>query len=205
VRRPTLGALVVVVGVLLLVDLLVVNASLGELAGLFVDAAILVAAGAALAGVAALAVRRGGDLWRRRGDPVGAALVLLGIGSVLVAGLRPGAEGAADPAVDWLVAALMVPIGATLFGILFISTLAATRRSLATRGRDATVLAAAALVTLVLLLPLAGPLGTWLSSAAGWALAVPIGAVFRGLLLGVAILAALVAARTMLRIGSADE
>jgi hypothetical protein len=205
VRRPTLGALVVVVGVLLLVDLLVVNVSLGELAGLFVDAAILVAAGAALAGVAALAVRRGGDLWRRRGDPVGAALVLLGIGSVLVAGLRPGAEGAADPAVDWLVAALMVPIGATLFGILFISTLAATRRSLATRGRDATVLAAAALVTLVLLLPLAGPLGTWLSSAAGWALAVPIGAVFRGLLLGVAILAALVAARTMLRIGSADE
>jgi hypothetical protein len=183
----------------------VVNASLGELAGLFVDAAILVAAGAALAGVAALAVRRGGDLWRRRGDPVGAALVLLGIGSVLVAGLRPGGEGAADPAVDWLVAALMVPIGATLFGILFVSTLAATRRSLATRGRDATVLAAAALVTLVLLLPLAGPLGTWLSSAAGWTLAVPIGAVFRGLLLGVAILAALVAARTMLGIGSADE
>jgi hypothetical protein len=205
VRRPTLGALVIVVGVLLLVDLLVVNASLGALAALVVDAAILVAAGAALAGVAALALRRGGDLWRRRGDPVGAALVLLGIGSVLVAGLRPGGDGAADPAVEWLVAALMVPIGATLFGLLFVSTLAATRRSLAMRGRDATVLAAAALLTLVLLLPLAGPLGAWLSNAAGWALAVPIAAVFRGLLLGVAILAALVAARTMLGIGSADE
>lgn len=204
-RRPTLGALVIVVGVLLLVDLLVVNDSLGELAGLFVDAAILVAAGAALAGVAALAVRRGGDLWRRRGDPVGATLVLLGIGSILFAGLRPGATGAADPAVEWLVAALMLPIGATLFGLLFVSTLVATRRSLATRGRDASLLAAAALVTLVLLLPLAGPAGAWLSDAAGWALAVPIGAVFRGLLLGVAILAALVAARMMLGVGSADE
>ena len=204
-RRPTLGALVIVVGVLLLVDLLVVNASLGELAGLFVDAAILVAAGAALAGVAALALRRGGDLWRRRGDPVGATLVLLGIGAVLVAGLRPGAAGAADPAVEWLVAALMVPIGATLFGLLFVSTLAATRRSLGTRGRDATVLAAAALVTLVLLLPLAGPAGAWLSTVAAWTLAVPIGAVFRGLLLGVAILAALVAARTMLGVGSTND
>jgi len=199
VRRPTLGALVIVVGVLLLVDLLVVNASLGELAGL------LVAAGAALAGVAALALRRGGDLWRRRGDPVGATLVLLGIGAVLVAGLRPGAAGAADPAVEWLVAALMVPIGATLFGLLFVSTLAATRRSLGMRGRDATVLAAAALVTLVLLLPLAGPAGAWLSTVAAWTLAVPIGAVFRGLLLGVAILAALVAARTMLGVGSTND
>ena len=53
--HPYVWALVVVVGVLLLVDFLVVNESLREIAGLLIDAVILVAAGAALAGVAALA------------------------------------------------------------------------------------------------------------------------------------------------------
>ena len=43
--------------------------------------------------VGALALRRGSDLWRRRGDPIGAALVLAGMAAVLVAGLRPGADG----------------------------------------------------------------------------------------------------------------
>jgi len=205
VRRPTVPALVIVVGVLLLADLLVVNESLGELAGLAVDAAILVAAGAALAAVAALAVRRSGELWRRRGDPVGAVLVLGGMAAVLVAGLRPGADGASDPAVQWLVSALLVPLGATLFGLLFVTTLAAARRSLEVGGREATLLVAAALVVLVLLLPVSGDAGAWLAAAAQWLLDVPIGAVFRGMLLGVATLAAVFAARTMLGIGSADD
>lgn len=204
-RRPVIPALVVVVGVLLLVDFLVVNESLGEIAGLVIDAVILVAAGAALAGVAALAWRRGRDLWRRRGDPVGALMVLLGIGAMLVAGLRPGGGGASDPAVVWLIGALLVPIAATLFGLLFVTTLAAARRSLASGQRDAMLLVAAALVTLVLLLPLGGPVGTWVGDAAGWTLAVPVGAVFRGLLLGVAILTAVFAARTLLGIGSSDD
>lgn len=204
-RRPVIAALVVVVGVLLLADFLVVNQSLGEIAGLLVDAVILVAAGAALAGVAALAWRRGRDLWRRRGDPVGALMVLAGMGAMLVAGLRPGAEGASDPTVAWLIAALLVPIAATLFGLLFLTTLAAARRSLATGQRDAILLVVAALVTLVLLLPLGGEVGTWLGGAAGWMLDVPVGAVFRGLLLGVAILTAVFAARTLLGIGAADE
>lgn len=204
-RRPVIAALVVVVGVLLLADFLVVNESLAEIAGLLVDAVILVAAGAALAGVAALAWRRGRDLWRRRGDPIGALMVLAGIGAMLVAGLRPGATGATDPAVSWLIAALLVPIAATLFGLLFVTTLTAARRTLATGQRDAILLVAAALVTLVLLLPLGGAIGTWLASASGWTLAVPVGAVFRGLLLGVAILTAVFAARTLLNIGASDD
>ena len=204
-RRPVLAALVIVVGVLLLADFLVVNASLGEIAGLLIDAVILVSAGVALAGVASLAWRRGRDLWRRRGDPGGAILVLAGIGARLVAGLRPGAGGASDPAVSWLIGALLVPIAATLFGLLFVTTLAAARRSLATGHRDAILLVAAALVTLVLLLPLGGEIGARLGEAAGWTLAVPVGAVFRGLLLGVAILTAVFAARTLLGIGATDD
>jgi hypothetical protein len=205
VKRATIPALVVVVGVLVLADLLLVNDSLSELAGVAIDAAILVAAGAALAAVASLAVRRARDLWRRRGDPIGAALVLAGMAAMLIAGLRPGAAGPTDPAVGWLVAALLLPIGATLFGLLFVTTLAASRRSLASRSREATVLVGAALVVLLMLLPIGGVVGERLSDAAGWALAVPIGAVFRGMLIGVAILAAVFAARTLLGVGATDE
>ena len=204
-KRPTIPALVVIVGILLLADFLVVNASLSELAGILVDAAILVAAGAALAGVASLGLRRGRDLWRRRGDPVGAALVLVGMGAMLVAGLRPGADGASDPAVGWLVSALLIPIGATLFGLLFVTTLAASRRTLGLRNREASLLVGAAVVALLLLLPIGGGAGSWLSAAGAWALAVPIGAVFRGMLIGVAILAAVLAARTVLGVGPTDE
>lgn len=204
-KRATIPALVVVVGVLVLADLLLVNDSLSELAGVAIDAAILVAAGAALAAVASLAVRRARDLWRRRGDPIGAALVLAGMAAMLIAGLRPGAAGASNPAVGWLVAALLIPIGATLFGLLFVTTLAASRRSLASRSREATVLVGAALVVLLMLLPIGGVVGERLSDAAGWALAVPIGAVFRGMLIGVAILAAVFAARTLLGVGATDE
>jgi hypothetical protein len=205
VRRSTLTAIVAVVGILLLADLLVVNDALGQLAGIAIDAAIIVAAGAALAAVGALGARRASDLWRRRGDPIGALLVLVGMGAMLVAGLRPGSAGSGDPAVAWLLAALMIPIGATLFGILFVTTLAAARRSLATRSREALVLVAAALVTAILLLPLSGSTGAAFAGAAGWSMAVPIGAVFRGLLIGVAVLTAVYAARVLLGMGAADE
>lgn len=189
----------------MLADFLVVNPALAGVAAGVVDAVIVVAAGAAVAVCASLAIRRGGDLWRRRGDPVGALAVLAGIGAVLVAGLRPGAAGTADPAVGWLVAALIVPIGATLFGLLFVSTLAATHRSVRAGGREAILMVASALVVLVLLLPLGGQVGAALSAAAGWLLAVPIGGVLRGILIGVSLAAAVLAARTLLGIGSADE
>lgn len=204
-RRPSVSALVVIVGILLLADFLVVNESLGQIASLIVDLAILVAAGAALAAVASLAARRGTDLVRQRGDPVGAVLVVVGMGAMAVAGLRPGADGASDPAVRWLLAALVIPIGATLFGLLFVSTLGAARRSVLSRDRTATLLVIVALVSLVLLLPFGGELGAWLRSVSGWTLEVPIAAVFRGLLVGVAILTAVFAARTMLGISPRDD
>lgn len=204
-RRPTIPALVIAVGVLVLADFLVVNRALGDVAGLVIDAAIVVAAGAALAGVGALALRRTGDLWRRRGEPIGAALVLVGMAAVLVAGLRPGAEGASDPAVGWLVSALMLPIGATLFGLLFVTTLSAARRSVDAGNREALVLVGSAVILLILLVPIGGTLGDALAAAADWTLEVPISAVFRGILIGVAVLVAVFGARTLLGIGSTDE
>jgi hypothetical protein len=65
------------------------------------------------------------------------------------------------------------------------------------------VIAAAAVVAL--LLPLGGEVGAGMADAAAWLLAGPIGAVLRGVLIGVAILAAVVAARTLLGIGASDD
>jgi hypothetical protein len=205
VRRVTIPALVIVVGLLILVDLLIVNESLASVTTLVIDAVIVVAAGAALAAGGSLGLRRARDLWERRGDPIGAVAVLIGMALVLVAGLRPGASGVTDPAVGWLVVALMVPIGATLFALLFWTTLAAMRRSIAHRSREAVVMVIAAVVVLILLLPIGGPAGEPMANAASWILAVPIGAVFRGMLIGIAILAAVLAARTLLGVGSTDE
>lgn len=204
-RRFALPALVSVIGLLLLADLLVVNDTLAAVAGAAVDALILISAGAALAAGASLALRRGRDLVVRRGDPVGAVAVLIGLGVVLVAGLRPGSAGASDPAVGWIVAALLVPIGATLFAVLFGSTLGAMRRAVLSRDPRATVMVIAATAVVALLLPFGGDVGAGMAGAAAWLLSGPIGAVLRGVLIGVAVLAAVVAARTLLSIGAADD
>jgi hypothetical protein len=66
------------------------------------------------------------------------------------------------------------------------------------------MLAAAAMVV-VLLLPLGGSAGDWLASAADWTLSVPIGGAFRGLLIGVAIVTAVHAARVLLAVNGAEE
>lgn len=204
-RRFAVPALVSVIGLLLLADLLIVNDTLAAVAVVAVDVLILIGAGAALAAGASLVLRRGRDLVVRRGDPVGAAAVLIGFGVVVVAGLRPGSTGAGDPALGWIVAALMIPIGATLFAILFGSTLGAMRRAVMSRDPRATIMVIAATAVVALLVPLGGQVGAGMADAAAWLLAGPIGAVLRGVLIGVAILAAVVAARTLLGIGASDD
>jgi hypothetical protein len=126
------------------------------------------------------------------------------MGAMLVAGLRPGSTGSGDPAVAWLVAALLVPIGATLFGLLFVTTLGAAARSAATRRPEALVIVTAAVAVVLLLLPVGGQIGAWLGAASAWALEMPIGAALRGLLIGIAVLAAVTAARTLFGLGGDD-
>jgi hypothetical protein len=205
VRRLTLPILTVSVGVILLADFLVVSNPLGELAGAVVAGVVVVAAAAALAGAGSLALRHGRDLVERRAPPRSALAVLAGMAAMLLAGLYPDSEGSADPAVGWLLAALVVPIAASLFGMLFVATLGAARRALALRTREASVMIGGAVVVLVLLLPIGALIGEGPADAADWVLGVPIGAVFRGLLIGTALAIAVGAARVVLGIGAADE
>ena len=84
--------------------------------------------------------------------------------AILVAGLRPGSSGSSDPAVLWLVAALLAPIAASVFALLFIFLLAAFRRGFALRVRETSLMAGAAALVIVLLLPVGGQAGDWLAA-----------------------------------------
>jgi hypothetical protein len=58
---------------------------------------------------------------------------------------------------------------------------------------------------IILLLPIGGPAGDWLAAGAGWVREVPLAGVFRGLLIGVAIMLALSAARFLLVLDRDDD
>lgn len=204
-RRSLPAALVVLLGLLLLVDFVLVNPTIATMSGAVLELIVLLAAAAALSGAVALVLHHWTDLVERRRDPSGSAVLLAGLAAVLLAGFYPGSAGAADPAVRWLVAALLAPLVASLFGMLFIFLLMAARRGLALRTRQAAVMLVGAATAIVLLLPLGGAAGDWLAGAAGWAMEVPIGGVFRGLLIGVAIVTAVHAARVLLAVDRADD
>jgi hypothetical protein len=154
-------------------------------------------AGVAVAGAVALVVRNGG-LLASGDDRIGPGAVLVGMALVLVPGLIPGSAGADAPMVRWVVAALLAPLVAAIFALLFPLLLVAARRGLRVHRRETAVMLAGAAAVLVLLLPIGGEPGAWLASVAGWVRQVPVAAVFRGLLLGVAVMGALTAARILL-------
>jgi hypothetical protein len=205
VRRSVGTAIVVVVGLILLADALVANPSLDAIAGLLTDYLVLVAAGAALAGAIALFVRHGGDLLLRRGDRIGSGILLMGLITVLVLGLRPGSAGASDSALRWVVAALIVPIGASVGGLLVFFLLRGAERGMRINPREATLLVTLAAASAAMLLPLGGATGSFLADLSSWLLEGPVAAVFRGLLIGVASAAAITAARFLFGVEQRDE
>jgi len=197
-RRTVVAAMALVTGLLLILDLLVVNPSLGQAAGALNELLVLLAAAAAVGGAVTLGAHHLREVAAGAGSRAGSMVLLGGMVVVLVAGLRPGSTGSADPAVAWLVAALLAPIAASIFALTFLFLLGALRRGFAVRGRETSVMAAAAAIVIVLLLPLGGAPGDWLASGATWVRAVPLAGVFRGLLIGVGVVVALSAARFLL-------
>jgi hypothetical protein len=204
-RRSIPAVLVVVVGLLLLIDFVLINPTVATLASGVLELVVLLAAAAALAGAASLVLRHWTDLAARRRDPLGSGVLLAGFTIILLAGFYPGSTGASDPAVRWLVAALLAPLIAALFAMLFFFLLSAARRGIAPRTRQTALMLAAAAVVVVLLLPIGGQLGDSLAALAGWAMNVPIGGVFRGLLIGIAVLTAVHAARLLITVEGADD
>jgi hypothetical protein len=205
VRRSIGAGVVIVVGLVLLADAIVANPALDDIAGLLTEYLVLLAAAAAIAGVVALFVRHGGDLLLRRGDRIGSAVLLIGLVSVLVVGLRPDGAGAADPGLRWVVAALIVPLGASLGGLLFIFLLRGAGRGMRVNPREATLLLTVAAAAVVVLLPIGGGVGAALGGVSRWMLEGPVAAVFRGLLIGVAIAASVTAARFLFGVEHRDE
>ncbi len=204
IRRSVYAVIVAAAGLLVLGDLAIANPALESAAGFVNRLLVVLAAAAALAGALALLVRHTGRL-RQRIDSAGSVAVLVGMALVLVPGLVPGSSGAGAPAVRWVVDALMAPLIAAVFSLLFPLLLAAAQRGLRLRVRETALMLAAAAAAVILLLPVGGDAGTALVAAAGWVESVPVAAVFRGLLLGVAAIGALTAARILLGVDGVDE
>lgn len=204
-RRTIVTGLALVSGLLVLLDLLVVNPLLGDAAGALNELLVLLAAAAAVGGGATLAVHHVRLLAGGSGERAPSIMVLAGMAAVLVAGLRPGSMGSSDPTVLWIVAALLAPIAASIFAILFFFLLRAFRNGFTVRPRETALMAGAAAIVIVLLLPIGGPAGDVLAAGAGWVREVPLAGVFRGLLIGVAIMLALSAARFLLVLDRDDD
>ena len=204
-RRSILTGIVLVTGLVVLLDLMLVNPSLDAAAGAVNELLVLLAAAAAVGGGATLVGFHARNLAAGDGDSSASIVLLVGMAAILVAGLRPGSSGSSDPAVLWLVAALLAPIAASVFALLFIFLLGAFRRGFALRVRETTLMAGAAVLVIVLLLPIGGQVGDWLATGAGWMRDVPLAGVFRGLLIGIGILVAVSAARSLLALDGDDE
>lgn len=204
-RRSLIAGIALVSGLLVLLDLLIVNPSLGGAAGALNELLVLLAAAAAVGGGATLVAHHARALASGGDDPVGSIMLLIGMGAILLAGLRPGSTGSSDPLVLWLVAALLAPIATSIFALLFLFLLQAVRRGFALRFRETAVMAGAAAVVIVLLLPIGGQAGDWLSASVGWVRAVPLAGVFRGLLIGIGVMIAVSAARSLLALDRDDE
>ena len=203
-RRSVPAALVVIVGILLLLDFLVVNPTLGAISGAIVEVVVILFAAAAVLGAILLAMRHARSLTQPGEDRIGSALVLVGMALVLGPGLL-ASDGAGAPAVRWVVSALMVPIGASLLALVAVFLIPAARRGMRLRPRETAVILVAGCVVLVLLLPLGGGVGAAFGEAATWLLDVPLRAVFAGLLVGVSLAAAVAATRFLFGLAGTDD
>jgi hypothetical protein len=204
-RRSLPTAITVVLGLVLLFDFVVINPTLAGLSDALLELVVVLAAAAAVAGGIALVLHHGRNLVERGDDLPGSVVLLAGFGVMLAAGFYPGSGGAGDPTVRWLVAAILAPLVAALFAMLFLFLLRATGRGLQLRPRETAVMVFAACLVVIFLLPIGGSLGGWLAAAASWTEQVPIAGVFRGLLIGVAVLTAVRAARILLALDGADD
>ena len=202
-RRSAPAALLFIVGLLILLDLLVANPGLEALTGGILEVVVILFATAALLGGGTLLVRHARGLLDPDGDRVGSVFVLAGMAIVLVPGLL-APEGAASPVVRWVVGALLVPIAASLLALTTVFLFPAARRGMQVRSRENAVLLLATMVTIVLLLPLGGPAGDALAGAAAWLLRVPVGGVFAGMLIGMALATAVASARVLFGLGTDD-
>lgn len=191
-------------GVVLLVDYLVANPTVDVVGRVLLDYLVVLAAAAGVAGGVEVAWAQVERLLGRRGDRIAATVTLAGFAAVVVIGFAPGSRGADEPAMRWVVASLLIPLVTTLFSLLFFFMLAAVWRALRLRGRETTVIVAAAAVMAILLLPLGGSVGRSLAAAGGWMLDVPVGAVFTGFLIAVAIATAVAAGRMLLTTGGEE-
>lgn len=181
-------------------------------AAVLVEWAVLLAAVATLFGLANLALRHGRIAagWERtastparsRRPNRGRRLLSLALLVIMAVTLAAGVispEGADSPLSTWLFTFVQYPLQAALFSLLAFYMLSAAYRALRPGGLSAGASAVFVLAGVIFLLTqLAGGQGSWLQAARDWLIGVPTLAGVRGLLLGVALGAAIAGLRVVL-------
>lgn len=201
--KPKLGrgiaaAITAVVGIVVLANFFVRNASLRALQSTLLDWVMLLAAVALLLGVLNI-VRTHARKIGQRGEGWPYSIVLLAaVAAVLFFGIRSAAPGPAAPSVDWIFRNILVPLQATIFALLAFFVAFAAYRALRARNLESLILVVTALIVLVGQIPFAGDLWTALPRVKEWILAVPSTAGARGILLGAALGAVATGLRVLL-------
>jgi len=186
--RTVLAVATAAVGLIVLASLLTAYPWLDAIGGTLIDAAVIVAAFALLAGLVNL-VRVHARQIRERRTHWFYSLVLLAVLLItLVAGLFPFAAGPAGPSqplVRWLFDHIQVPVQASLSALLAFFVATAAYRLLRIRNWESAVMLVVALIVLAGQVTLG--LEPVLPGLRDWILGVPAMAGVRGILLGVAL------------------
>lgn len=202
--RALAVALAIVSGLTVLLDRFVSHPLVDAAASTLVDWAVLLAALALLAGLLNLALWHSRQVARPTGSRVALSrrLASLALVVILLITLAAGLlhpQGPASPLSSWLFQFLQAPLQATLFSLLAFYLLSASYRALrpgGPLGRWGMLVMLAATITMLAQLP--GEQSDWLLTARAWLVSGPTLAAVRGVLLGIALGAAVTGLRVVL-------
>ncbi len=192
-RRLLPGLVAMLAGIVILVDMLWAPKWLGPWPSLLLETALVLGAVALLFGTAHLVATHVTRLASRQ--PQAAYSAVLVIALLATFGLGVAAPGSA--ALTWIFAYLYTPLQATMMGLMSFVLVTAIYRAGRLRQRGTLGLVLVALLALVLQAFASDQLSPLVPALRDWLLAVPVTAGARGLLLGIALGAAMAGLRVL--------
>ena len=184
-------------GLIVLLDFFLDVPVLDVVGQTFVDWAVILAAFALIVGVFNL-MRVHIQKVRRRGGGWGYSIILLlSMWVVIILGVIDSA-GPQGEWVAWIFEHVQYPLQATIFSMLAFFMVTAAYRAFRIRGWESLFFVAAGVIVLLGAIPLSQFLGSGLSEARDWVMAVPVVAGARGIILGVALATVVTGLRLLL-------
>lgn len=170
-------------GILILLDYVVTSPRLDAIGAALSEGVAILAAFALLLGVLNLLIVHAKRLAPgQKGRPFALSLLLALVTTLLLGIAKP--SGAA---LAWVLDYIYLPLQSTMTALLAFFIVTAAYRALRLRSLDASIMLATSLLLSLAQLPLGNAISPYLPLLRTWALAVPVTAGVRGLILGVAL------------------